>query len=107
MAPQEPRQGHCQSKDRTQAENFGLDQLNVGKVEQGMPDMSDSAWLAIENKTETQKSESTTDAKPAEHLQKDVANWLVTVAFSLVEETIHSNPDPDTAFNVTVQRRRA
>ena len=34
----------------------------------GMPDMSDSAWLAIKNKTETEKSEPTTDSKSVEPL---------------------------------------
>ena len=48
----------------------------------GMPDMSDSAWLAIRTKTETQKSEPTTWAKSVEPLQKDVDNLLVTVRFS-------------------------
>ena len=76
----------------------------------GMSDMSDSAWLAIKTKTETQKSEPTTEAKSVEPLQKDVDNLLVTVSFSLDEETIqqmYSNPDPETAFNVMAKRRRA
>ena len=76
----------------------------------GMLDMSDSAWLAIKIKSETQKGETTTEAQPVELLQKDVDNVLVTVSFSLDEETkqqICSNPDPETAFNVMVTRRRA
>ena len=76
----------------------------------GMPDMSDSAWLATKTKTETQKSEPTTEAKSVEPLQKDVDNLLATVSFSLDEETIQqmcSNPDPETAFNVMAKRRRA
>ena len=75
-----------------------------------MPDMSDSAWLAIKTKTETQKSEPTTGGKSVEHLQKDVDSLLVTVSLSLDEETIQQiccNPDPETAFNVVVKRRRA
>ena len=76
----------------------------------GMPDMWDTAWLAIKTKTETHKSEPTTEAKSVEPLQKVVDNLLVTVSFSFDEETIHqicSNPDPETAFNVMVKRRRA
>ena len=76
----------------------------------GMPDMLDSAWLAVKTKTETQKSEPTTEAKSVEPLQKDVDNVLVAVSLSLDEETIQqicSNPDPETAFNVMVKRRRA
>ena len=46
-----------------------------------MPDMSDSAWLAIKTKTERQKSEPTTEAKSVEPLQKDIDNLLVTVSF--------------------------
>ena len=75
----------------------------------GMPDMSDNAWLAIKIKAETPKSETLTEAQSVEPLQKDVDNLLVTVSFSLDEETIQqicSNPDPETAFNVTVKRRR-
>ena len=44
----------------------------------GMPDMSDSAWLAIKITAETQKGE-----KP---LQKDVDNLLVTVIFRWVKK---------------------
>ena len=76
----------------------------------GMPDMSDSACLAIKTKTETQKSEPTTDAKSVEPSQKDVDTLLVTVRFSLDEETIQqicSNPNPEIAFDVMVKRRRA
>ena len=60
--------------------------------------MSDSAWLAVKTKTETQKSEPTTEAKSVEPLQKDVDNFLVTVSFSLDEGTMQqicSNPDPE------------
>ena len=76
----------------------------------GMPDMSDSAWLVIKTKTETQKSGPTTEAKSVEPLQKDVDNLLVDISFSLEEETIQqigSNPDPETAFIVMVRRRSA
>ena len=69
----------------------------------GVPDMSDSAWLAI--KTETQKSDPTVDANSVEPSQ-DVSNLLVTVSFSVDEEAIQrscSNPDPGTAFNVMVK----
>ena len=55
-----------------------------------MPDMSDSAWLSIKIKTETQKGETTTEAQCAEPLQKGVDNLLVTVSFSLGEETMQS-----------------
>ena len=75
-----------------------------------MLDMSDSAWLAIKIKAETQKGETTTEAESLELLQKDVDNLLVTVSYSLDEETIQqisSNPDPETAFIVIVKRRRA
>ena len=67
----------------------------------GMPDMLDSAWLAIKVQTGTPKSETLTEAQSVESLQKDVNNLLVTVSFSLDEETIQqscSNPDPETAF---------
>ena len=62
---------------------------------------------AIKTKTETQKSEPTKSVEPS---QKDVDNLLVTVSFSSDEETLQqicSNPDPETAFNVLVKRRRA
>ena len=75
----------------------------------GMLDMSDSAWLAIKIKAETPKGETTTEAQSVEPLQKG-DNLLVTVSFSLDEETIQqicSNPDPETAFDVMVRRRRA
>ena len=61
----------------------------------GMPDMSD--WLAIKIKAETSNVETSTEAKSLEPLQKDVDNVLITVSFSLDEETIQqicSNPDP-------------
>ena len=76
----------------------------------GMPDMSDSAWLAIKIQAGTPKSETLTEAQSVEVLQKDVDNLLVTVSFSLEEETIQqicSNRDPGTAFNVMVRRQRA
>ena len=59
---------------------------------------------------QTQKSELTTDSKSAEPSQKDVDKLLATISFPLDEETIQqncSNPDPQTAFNVMVKRRRA
>ena len=49
-------------------------------------------------------------AQSVEPLQKDVDNLLVTVSFSLDEETVQqicNNPDPETALNVMVRRRRA
>ena len=76
----------------------------------GMPGMSESAWLATKTKTETQKSEPTTEAKSVEPLQKDVDNLSATISFSLDEETIQqkcSNPNPETAVNVRVKRQRA
>ena len=51
-----------------------------------------------------------TESQSVEPLQKDVDNLLVTISFSLDEKTIQqicSNPDPETAFNVMVRRRRA
>ena len=76
----------------------------------GMPDMLDSAWLAIKIQAGTPKSETLTEAQSVEPLQRDVDSLLVTISFSLDEETIQqicSNPDPETAFNVMVRRRRA
>ena len=73
-------------------------------------DMLDNAWLAIKTPAETSKNETLTEAQSVEPMQKDVDNLLVTVSFSLDEETIQqicSNPDPETAFNVMVKRRRA
>ena len=67
----------------------------------GMPGMSDSAWLAIKIKAETPKGETSTEAQSFEPLQRDVDNSLVTVSFSLDEETIQqicSNPNPETAL---------
>ena len=52
----------------------------------GMPDMWDSAWLAV--KTETQGSESTVDANSVNPSQKGVDKLLVTASFSLDEETV-------------------
>ena len=76
----------------------------------GMPDMLDSAWLAIKVQTGTPKSETLTEAQSVEPLQKDVEKLLVTISFLLDEETkqqICSNPDAETAFNVMVRRQRA
>ena len=76
----------------------------------GMLDMSDSAWLVIKIRTDTQKGMATTEVHSVELVQKDIENVLVTVSSSLDEETIQqicSNPDPETAFNVMVKRRRA
>ena len=53
-----------------------------------MPDTSDRAWLEIKTETETQKSETLTEAQSVEPLQKDVESLFVTVSFSLDEETI-------------------
>ena len=68
----------------------------------------DCAWLAI--KTKTQISEPTVEATSFELSQKYASNWLVTVGFSWCKETVHKlcrTPDPETAFNVMVKRRRA
>ena len=76
----------------------------------GMLDMSDSAWLVIKLRTDTQKGMATTEVQSVELVQKDIENVLVTVSSSLDEETIQqicSNPDSETAFNVMVKRRRA
>ena len=76
----------------------------------GMPDMLDSAWLAIKIQAGTPEGETSTEAQSVEPLQKDVDNLLVTVSFPLDEETIQqicSNPDPETVFGVMVRRRRA
>ena len=75
-----------------------------------MPGMSDSAWLAIKIKAKTPKSETSTEAQSVKPLQKDVDSLLVTVSFSMDEQTIQhicSNPDPETAFNVLVRWRCA
>ena len=67
----------------------------------GMPDMVDSAWLAIKIPTGTTKSETLTEAQSVEPQQEDVDKLLVTVSFSLDEETIQqicSNPDPETSL---------
>ena len=47
----------------------------------GMPDISDSAWLAIKIKAETPKGETSTEALSVQPLQKDVDNLVVTVSF--------------------------
>ena len=57
----------------------------------GMPDMLDREWLAIKIPAGTSKSETLTEAQAVELLQKDVDNLLVTVSFSLDEETIQQN----------------
>ena len=77
-------------------------------MEQGC--LLDGAWLAIKIEAEIPKGETSTEAQSVEPLQKDVDKMLVTVSFSLDEETLQqicSNPDPETAFNVMVRRRRA
>ena len=87
--------------------------LKIGKSvfsATGMPDMLDSAWLAIKIQAGTPKGETSTEAQSVEPLQKDVDNLLVTVSFPLDEETIQqicSNPDPETVFGVMVRRPRA
>ena len=65
--------------------------------------------MEIKIKVGTQKGESTTEAQSVEAMPKDVDNLLVTDSFSWDEEAIQqifSNPDPETAFNVMVKRRR-
>ena len=47
-----------------------------------MPDMSDSAWLATNTKTDTRNCESTVDASSVEPSQKDVDNLLITISCS-------------------------
>ena len=56
-----------------------------------MPGMSDSAWLATKTKTETQKSEPTTDEKSVESSQKDFNNLLVTVSFSWMRTNVQQS----------------
>ena len=71
-----------------------------------MPDMLDSAWLAIKIPAGTSKSETLTEAQSVEPLQRDVDNLLVTVSFSLDEETIQkirSNPDPENSLQCVGQ----
>ena len=61
-------------------------------------------------KAETPNGETSTEAQSVELLQQDVDTLLVTVSFSVYEETMQqlcNNPDPETAFNVMVRRRRA
>ena len=73
-----------------------------------MPDMSDSASLAIETKTETGKVNQQWMQIMLNLSNKKVDNLLVS--FSSNEETtqqIYSNPDAETAVNVMVKRRRA
>ena len=72
--------------------------------------MSDSAWLAIKTKTETEKVDQQQRQSALSLCRKMSTIMFVTVGFSLHEEPtqqICSNPDPDTAFNVMVNRRRA
>ena len=47
----------------------------------GMPDMLDSAWLAMKILAGTPKGETSTEAQSVEPLQKDVGKLLVTVIF--------------------------
>ena len=54
----------------------------------GMSDMLDSAWHAIKIQAGTPEGATLTEAQSAVFLQKDVDNLLVTVIFSLDEETI-------------------
>ena len=80
----------------------------VSSVEQGCLTCCTVLGLRLKLQLKRQKNETMTDAQSVE--QKDVDNLLVTVSFSLDEETIQqicSNPDPATAFNVMVRRRRA
>ena len=74
-----------------------------------MPDMSDSAWLVIKIKAETPKSETLTEAQSVEPLQKcrQFVGHSQFFAGRRHSTTICSNPDPETAFNVMVRRRRA
>ena len=104
-------------EDESSAHHHGLEKLSEtlkdgNKIysRTGMPDMSDSAWLVIKLRTDTQKGMATTEVQSVELLQKDIENVLVTVSSSLDEETIQQicgNPDSETAFNVMVKRRRA
>ena len=76
----------------------------------GMPDMSAVLGLRSKSRLRHRKVKKSTEARSVEPLRKDVDTLLVTVSFSLDEETIQlicSNPDPDTASNVMVKRRRA
>ena len=69
----------------------------VSSVEQGCPTCRTVLGFRSKPKLR-QKSEPTTEAKSVEPLQKDVDNLLVTVSFSLGEETtqqIYSNPNPE------------
>ena len=77
----------------------------MSSVEQRMPDMSDSAWLATNTNTDTRKCESTVDASSVEPSQKDV--WSRSVVLQMKKLRICSNPDPETAFSVRVKRRLA
>ena len=66
-----------------------------------VPHMLDSAWLAIQ--TKTQKNEPTMDANFVEPSQKRRQQLAGHNHFSLDEETVQqicSNPDPETAFSV-------
>ena len=47
----------------------------------GMPDMLDSARLAIKIPAETSKNETLTESQSVEPVQKDVDNLLVTISF--------------------------
>ena len=76
----------------------------------GRVSSEEHGWHAIKVQSGTPKGETLTEAQSIEPLQKDVDNLLVTISFSLDEVAIQqicSNPDPETAFNVMVRRRRA
>ena len=97
-----------------------LDRVEPPKRSRGDDD-EDSALLSAYRRDLEKVSENLKDGKSVfsgtgmpdksvEALQKDVDNLLVTVSFSLDEETIQQiccNPDLETAFNVMVRRRRA
>ena len=76
----------------------------------GMPDMSDSAWVALRPKAETQEGETTTEAQCVEPLQKDVDKLVGHSQFFAGRRNNTTNlqtPDPETAFDVMVKRRGA
>ena len=83
---------------------------DLEQVSENLKDGMRVLGLRYKTQAGTPKSETLTEAPSVESLQKDVDNLLVTVSFSLDEETIQqicSNPDPETASNVMVKRRRA
>ena len=82
----------------------------VSSVEQGCLTCRTVLGLRSKPRPRHRTLKPTTEVKSVEPLLKDVDNLLVTVSFSLDEETtqqICSDPDPETAFNVMVKRRRA